>query len=82
MHSLLDVYVSISNGSFITVYRKSTFSSIYKNFDRFIPMSYKTGLVYTLLYRSYMICTNWQQIDNEFTKIHSFMLKNGYPTDD
>ena len=80
--AFLDVYVSRNNGSFITsVYRKPTFNSVYTNFDSFIPTSYKTGLVYSLLYRSYMICTNWQQIDNEFEKIRSLMLKNGYPTE-
>ena len=42
---------------------------------------YKSGLIYTLLYRSYAICTNWHQIDTEIQKIKSFMLKNGYPSE-
>ena len=79
--AFLDVFITRSNGQFITsVYRKPTFSGVYTNFDSYIPESYKSGLVYTLLYRSYSICTSWEQIDSEFKKIRSFMCKNGYPT--
>ena len=81
--AFLDVYVSrvVGSGRLITsVYRKPTFSGVYTNYDSFIPTAYKSGLVYILLYRSHRICTNWHQIDIEFNKIRSFMLKNGYPS--
>ena len=69
------------NNIFITsVYRKPTFSEVYTNFYSFIPSEYKSGLVYTLLYGSYQICTNWHQIHAEFDKICLFMQKNGYPS--
>ena len=80
--AFLDVYVSRECNGFVTsVYRKPTFSGVYTNFDSYIPTSYKSGLVYTLLYRSYMICTTWHQVDKEFSVIRSFMLKNGYPSE-
>ena len=82
--AFLDVFITrdVDSGRFITsVYRKPTFSGVYTNYDSFIPTKYKSGLVYTLLYRSYRICTNWRQIDIEFKKIRSFMLKNGYPSE-
>ena len=80
--AFLDVYVRREGNGFVTsVYRKPTFSGVYTNFDSYIPTSYKSGLVYTLLYRSYMICTKWHQVDKEFSKIRSFMLKNGYPSE-
>ena len=40
----------------------------------------KSGLVYTLLHRSFSICTNWEQVHREIETIKSIMLKNGYPT--
>ena len=74
--AFLDVFVTrdLDNSMFVTsVYRKPTFSGVYTNFDSFIPSSYKSGLVYTLLYRSYQICTHWHQIHTEFDKIRMFM---------
>jgi len=65
---------------FVTsVYRKPTFSGVYTHYDSYIPQQYKSGLVYTLLHRSFNICTNWEQIHREIKTIKSIMLKNGYP---
>ena len=36
-----------------SVYRKSTFSGVFTNFKRFIPMTYKFGLLETVLSRSF-----------------------------
>ena len=64
---------------FVTsVYRKTTFSGVYTHCDSYIPLQYMSGLVYTLLHRSYSICTNWGQFHQEIEKIKSIMLKNGY----
>ena len=58
----LDVNIMFSNGIFSTsVYRKPTFTGLFTNFDSFIPISYKTGLINTLLFR--------------YFNISSFMLK-------
>ena len=77
----LDVFVTRTQTCFLTsVYRKPTFSGVYTNFDSYIPMIYKSGLVSTLLYRSFTICTNWNQIDHEIKKIKSFLSRNGYPS--
>ena len=46
----LDAYVSRDQCCFTTsVYRKPTFSGVYTNYDSYIPMIYKTGLVSTML---------------------------------
>ena len=76
--AFLDVFVTrdLTNNMFITsVYRKPTFSGVYTNFDSFITSAYKSGLVYTLPYCSYRICTYWSQIHAEFDKIRLFMQK-------
>ena len=76
----LDVYVHRGSSNFTTsVYRKPTFSGVYTHYTSYIPQIYKTGLLSTLLYRCYVICTSWTQIDAEIREIRSFMLKNGYP---
>ena len=76
----LDVHVVRNNCTFFTsVYRKPTFSGVYTNYNSFLPTIYKSGLVSTLLYRCYQICTSWTQINVEIKTIKSFMLKNGYP---
>ena len=33
-----------------SVYKKSTFSGVFTNFESFIPMAYKTGLLETMLF--------------------------------
>ena len=55
------------------------FSSVYTNFNSFIPNSYKFSLVSTLLYRAHAICSGWRQIDTEFVQIRTFMTRNGFP---
>ena len=79
--AFLDVHVIRDLTSFNTsVYRKPTFSGVYTNHDSYIPLIYKTGLVSTLLQRSFRICTSWTQIDIEIKKIKSILTMNAYPT--
>ena len=76
----LDVFITRINEHFTTsIYRKPTFSGVYTNYDSFLPSIYKSGLISTLLFRAYTICSNWSLIDREIKNIKSFMLKNGYP---
>ena len=76
----LDVKVTRENAKFTTsVYRKPTFSGVYSNFSSFIPTSYKFGLVYTLLHRCFVICSNFNQFHKEVVFLKTVMSKNGYP---
>ena len=60
--SFLDVEIICEQGKFATtVYRKSTFSGVYSNFESFLLSAYKFGMVYTLVYRCFYICLNWTQ---------------------
>ena len=49
------------------LYRKSTFSGIYSNFESFSSSVYEFGMVYTLVYRCFRICSNWTQFHTELT---------------
>ena len=52
--SFLDVTITRGNNKFVTsVYSKPTFSSVFANFESFIPDMHKRSLIEILLYRSF-----------------------------
>ena len=66
--SFLDVEVIREQGKFTTtIYRKPTLSGVYGNFGSFLPSLLKFGMVYTLVYRYFRICSNWTQFYTELT---------------
>ena len=74
--SFLDVEVSRQEGHFVTtVYWKPTFSGVYS----FLPTIYKSGMIYTLVYRCFKICSNWTKFHEELNFLKQILLKNGYP---
>ena len=78
--SFLDVNVIREHGKFTTtVYRKLTFSGVCTYFDRFLPNTYKIGMVYTLVNRYFWICSNWSMFHSQLTLLRKIFQKNGYP---
>ena len=78
--SILDVNIIREKDKFTTsVYRKPTFSGIYTHFDSFLPSSNKIGLLHTLLYRCFRICSDWTKFHLEFVKLTDVFKNNGYP---
>ena len=78
--SFLDIEVSREKEKFVTnVYRKSTFSDVYTHFESFLPAIYKFGVVYTLAYRCFKICSDWTKFHEELSFLKQVFLKNGYP---
>ena len=78
--SFLDVEIIREQGKFTTtIYRKLTFSGGYSNSESFLPLVYKFGMVYTLVYRCFRICSNWTQFHTELTFRKGIFQKNGYP---
>ena len=76
----LDVLVSKNTDGFSTsLYRKPTFSGLYSNFASFMPINYKKGLILTLLFRGFSLCTDWSKFQSEIKILKSIMGKNGYP---
>ena len=61
------------------VYRKPTFSGVYTHFESFLPTIYKFGMVYTLAYRCFKICSDWTKFHEELSFLKQVFLKNGYP---
>ena len=76
----LHVNIIHEKGKFTTsVYRKPTFSGIYTHFDSFLPSSNKIGLLHTLLYRCFRICSDWTKFHLELVKLTDVFKNNGYP---
>ena len=77
----LDINIFRENGLFVTsVYRKETFSGVYANFTSFLPLDYKFGLVYTLLYRCFSLVSDLSKFHNEVEILKKLFIKNGYPS--
>ena len=77
--SFLDVEVSWQQGKFVTtVYRKSNFSGVYTHFNIFLPRIYKVGMIYTLAYQCFKICSDWAKFHEELNFLKHLFLKNGY----
>ena len=43
----------------VTIYGGPTVSGIFSNFENFLPSVYKFGMVYTLVFGCYGICSDW-----------------------
>ena len=63
------------------VYRKKTFSGVYSNFNSFIPESYKTGLIESLLFRCFNLCSDFVKFHHEINILKGILYKNSYPRD-
>ena len=75
--SFLDIKINRDNNRFLTsVYRKPTFSGVFTNFDSFIPLSYKSGLISSLLYKAFKLCSNFEIFLQEM--IFYLFKRNGY----
>ena len=78
--SFLDVLISRHEDKFCTsLYKKPTFSGLYLNFKSFVPLLYKKGLIFCLVFRIYNICSDWNRIHEEIKKLKCLLLKNKYP---
>ena len=78
----LDINIFRENDKFATnVYRKKTFSGVYTNFKSFIPETYKIGLIKSLLFRCFSLCSDFIKFHHEIDKLKSILYKNSYPRD-
>ena len=69
------------NGKIQTsVYRKPTFTGVYTHFHSFLPSVYKFGLLSTILFRYFSICSSFLLFHLEVLEFKKIFLKNGYPS--
>ena len=75
--SFLDINIFREKGKFVTnVYRKKTFSGVYTNFNSFIPETYKPGLIESLLFRCFNLCSDFVKFYHEINTLESILYKN------
>ena len=76
----LDVNIKFMDDQFYTsTYVKPTNIGLYLLWSSLTNYSYKTGLFYCLLLRSFRICSNWMLFHNEIIRLTSVFLNLGYP---
>ena len=79
--SFFNIKITRELNSFSTsVYHKPTFSGVFTNFDSFSPLSNKTGLIWSLLYRAFSLCSSFELFHQEILKLKDIFKRNGYPT--
>ena len=77
--SFLDVEIIREQGKFTAIVnRKPTLVAYIVTFKVFLSSVYKFGMVYTLVYRFFCICSNWTQSYTELTFLKRIFRKNGY----
>ena len=77
--SFLDVLITrTSNGFKTSVYHKPTFSGVHSNFHRFISEEYKVGLLFTLLFRTFSVVSDFSRFHSEVCHLKE-ILKNAFP---
>ena len=61
-----------------SVFRKPAFSGVYTNFNSFLPDCYKSGLIFSLLYRCFTIVSDYSKFHVEISFLKTVLRKNGY----
>ena len=62
-----------------SLYRKPTLSDLYSNFESFMPISDKKGLVSTLLHRAFVLCCDWNKFHSEVCFLINTLRKYLFP---
>ena len=61
-------------------HRKHTFCGICTHFKSFVRSTHKFGILYTLVYRFFTLCSDWTKFLREPVTFRKIFRRNGYPT--
>ena len=76
----LDTLVKRCNDSFVSsVYVKETNNGDCLNYHSICPERYKTGVIKTLLFRAFHVCSNWDNFHIEVERIKQLLTNNNFP---
>ena len=79
MHSFIGINLHRYLGNiYTTVYRKATFTGLYVNYKSNIPATFKSSIVWSLMFCAYYCNTNLLQFHDEVVKIRKILQQNGY----
>ena len=62
-----------------TMYRKPTFTGVYLHWTSLTSRRYKIALIYSLLNRTWKICSEENERNNELATLKEILLRNEYP---
>ena len=62
-----------------SVHHKPTFSGVYCNLNRFIYDQYKIALIFTLLFRTFLIVSDFSRFHTEVSHLKEILRKNAFP---
>ena len=54
-------------------------SGSFRNFESFIPVSYKSSLIFRILFKAFKLCYNFEQLFHQYLKSEGIFKRNGYP---
>ena len=62
----------------MSIYCKPTFSSVFPNFESFIPNLYKYALIFALLHRAFKLCSNFELFHQEIENLKSIFREKNF----
>ena len=65
----------------INLQLKKTYSGVYTNFKSFNPETYKIGLIKSLLFLCFNLCSDFIKFHHEIDKLKSILYRTSYPRD-
>ena len=68
-----------SNGFKTSVYHKPKFSGLYSNFNSFISEEYEVSLIFTLLFPTFSIVSDFSRFYSEVCHLKKILKKNVFP---
>ena len=78
--SFLGILIKNNGENFSTTnFRKTKATVLFTNYLGFTLLSYKIGLVKTLIHCAFKICSNWCLFHDEVNNIKKYLEKNSYP---
>src|ERR1700759_2475744 len=63
-----------------SVYRKPTSTSLFMNFNSFVPLMYRLSVFKCLVSRAIQLCSTWSLFHVEIDNVRSMLLRNAYPS--
>jgi len=63
-----------------SVYRKSTCTGLFTNYNSFTPLIYRLSVFKCLVYRAYHLCSSWNLFHEEISNLRTMLLRNAYPS--
>ena len=76
----LDILIDNSGDKIRTsVYHKPTYTGLLTNFNSFVPFTYKSGLIRTLVDRCFRIASDWKRFDFDFKNLVKTLGRNAFP---